>query len=429
MKKTSSQTIIHDKKKPSIIQTNIPFIEGLNNGSQKNGWENQQESPLDERKIYRKNNIEDSGDSPSQIIDGATPHKNSLSNNKPALNNNFVADNLIREESRKDIIKLRHITTISDRNLNEQDKPEKDRQILPKPPEIDRFDQPSQDWQKGSFNNKSMKNDKSKIIPGYMKNCIDDNNPDHNSVKGLFSEGEIKEAFDTLDMNKNGHITAEDLAFFLDVLEEEVQEEEIEEMIRLCDIEGNGKVKYEEFQRMASGTSLAPIGQAYPPTFQMIERKKQLETMELKQNNSLMKNEFFKNLDENSMMSKKFEYDSIDNVPINKTKFFKGDGDKASKMLSNEKKKQKKEYIETFVKQHGLVGKELIRNIENLKQIDVNIILECDYISFLKYFGLNEDNEVNKNAFYVLVDNEEKNINLKYSVVFHSILLNFTKFA
>lgn len=47
-----------------------------------------------------------------------------------------------------------------------------------------------------------------------MKNCIDDNNPDHNSVKGLFSEGEIKEAFDTLDMNKNGHITAEDLAFF-----------------------------------------------------------------------------------------------------------------------------------------------------------------------------------------------------------------------
>ena len=303
MKKLSSQTIIHDKKKQSFVQQ-APFIEGLNNGSQKNLWENQMESPIDERKLYRTNIIEDSENSPSQIIDSPSV------SNKPALNN-FIGESLNHEESRKDLIKLRQLTTMSDNKISvdQQDKSEKDKAVLSKPPEMERYEPQGQDWQKNNLS-KSMKNDKSKIIPGYMKNCIDDNNPDHNSVKGLFSESEIKEAFDTLDMNKNGYITTEDLAFFLDVLEEEVQEEEIEEMIRLCDIEGHGKVKYEEFQRMASGQSLAPIGQAYPPTFDMIERKKQLETMEPKQSNSLMKMEFFKNLEnENRIVSNKFEYE------------------------------------------------------------------------------------------------------------------------
>ena len=77
-------------------------------------------------------------------------------------------------------------------------------------------------------------------------------------------------------MNKNGYITSEELAFFLDVLNQDVQEEEIEEMIRLLDIDGNGQVKYEEFYKLGTGQSLAPIGQAFPPTFEMIERRKHL---------------------------------------------------------------------------------------------------------------------------------------------------------
>lgn len=38
------------------------------------------------------------------------------------------------------------------------------------------------------------------------------------------------------------HITAENLTFFLEYLGEKASEEEIEEMIKMCDIDGNGEV-------------------------------------------------------------------------------------------------------------------------------------------------------------------------------------------
>lgn len=50
-----------------------------------------------------------------------------------------------------------------------------------------------------------MHQDKAKIIPGYTKYFVDEQNQDFNyGSKGVFTEAEIKEAFDTLDMNKNG---------------------------------------------------------------------------------------------------------------------------------------------------------------------------------------------------------------------------------
>lgn len=38
------------------------------------------------------------------------------------------------------------------------------------------------------------------------------------------------------------HITSENLTFFLEYLGEKATEEEIEEMIKMCDIDGNGEV-------------------------------------------------------------------------------------------------------------------------------------------------------------------------------------------
>lgn len=416
MKKTSSQNLITEHKKKSIIQQTPPFIEGLSNESQKNIWEHPIESPLDENKLYKPQIIEDTENSPTQFNN--LFHKSSLTS-KP-LSNNFI-DNPNYDDNRKDVIKLRQITAISDRKNSDDDI--KERMHFSRTPfENERNEQSLlQDGPKTNLT-KSVKIDKSKIIPGYTKNCIDDNNPDHNSVKGLFSESEIKEAFDTLDMNKNGFITADDLGFFLDVLEEEVQEEEIEEMIRLCDIEGNGKVKYEEFQRMSSGQSLAPIGQAYPPTFQMIERKKQLETMELKQNNSLAKMDFMKNFDnENSIASKKNDFDFVDNTILNKNKTQRGNENDPKNLNKGQIKASsevKKINIKKFKELHALSGDKLMISYENLKQIDANIVLECDYSSFYKYFGLtDENNDINKNAFYALVDNEEKIINLKYKII------------
>lgn len=58
--------------------------------------------------------------------------------------------------------------------------------------------------------------------------------------KQPFTDDEIKEAFFTFDMNGNGSIGAAEIRFVLDALGEEVTEEEIDEMIRLLDADGDG---------------------------------------------------------------------------------------------------------------------------------------------------------------------------------------------
>lgn len=56
-------------------------------------------------------------------------------------------------------------------------------------------------------------------------------------------------------MNKDGGITADDLMYFLDFIGEKVTQEEVEEMIRICDTDGSKEVRIEEFKKMALGWS------------------------------------------------------------------------------------------------------------------------------------------------------------------------------
>ena len=58
--------------------------------------------------------------------------------------------------------------------------------------------------------------------------------------KQPFTDDEIKEAFSTFDMNGNGYVGAAEIKFVLDALGDEVTDEEIDEMIRLIDIDGDG---------------------------------------------------------------------------------------------------------------------------------------------------------------------------------------------
>lgn len=80
-----------------------------------------------------------------------------------------------------------------------------------------------------------------------------------------FTISEIQEAFNTLDIHQTDYITADEVRFFLDILGEQASEAEIGEMISMLDIQGTGKVYFEEFLKMAKGQSLSPIGIAYPP--------------------------------------------------------------------------------------------------------------------------------------------------------------------
>lgn len=64
------------------------------------------------------------------------------------------------------------------------------------------------------------------------------------------AEDEIREAFCVFDKDGNGKISADELKNVMINLGEKLTDEELEEMIREADIDGDGEVNYEEFVKM-----------------------------------------------------------------------------------------------------------------------------------------------------------------------------------
>lgn len=70
-------------------------------------------------------------------------------------------------------------------------------------------------------------------------------------MKDTDSEEEIREAFRVFDKDGNGFISAAELRHVMTNLGEKLTDEEVDEMIREADIDGDGQVNYE-------GTSSPP---------------------------------------------------------------------------------------------------------------------------------------------------------------------------
>ncbi|KAF8407552.1 hypothetical protein HHK36_006686 [Tetracentron sinense] len=64
------------------------------------------------------------------------------------------------------------------------------------------------------------------------------------------SEEELKEAFKVFDKDQNGFISAAELRHVMTNLGEKLTDEEVDEMIREADVDGDGQVNYDEFVRM-----------------------------------------------------------------------------------------------------------------------------------------------------------------------------------
>lgn len=104
-----------------------------------------------------------------------------------------------------------------------------------------------------------------KVVDAYEREF----NPDvPNFGRQPFSDDEIRETFKVFDLNKNGYIGTAEVKFVLDYLKEEVTDEEIDEMIRMLDTDGDGQVNFKEFYKMATGLTPAPVGASLPPAFE-----------------------------------------------------------------------------------------------------------------------------------------------------------------
>ena len=69
-------------------------------------------------------------------------------------------------------------------------------------------------------------------------------------MKDTDSEEEIREAFRVFNKSGNGFISGAELKHVMNNLGEKLTDEEIDEMIRESDIDGDGYVNYEEFVTM-----------------------------------------------------------------------------------------------------------------------------------------------------------------------------------
>ncbi|RCV19397.1 hypothetical protein SEVIR_3G397500v4 [Setaria viridis] len=67
---------------------------------------------------------------------------------------------------------------------------------------------------------------------------------------GADPDEELREAFKVFDKDQNGYISATELRHVMINLGEKLTDEEVEQMIREADLDGDGQVNYDEFVRM-----------------------------------------------------------------------------------------------------------------------------------------------------------------------------------
>ena len=76
--------------------------------------------------------------------------------------------------------------------------------------------------------------------------------------QGKFTDDEILEAFRAFDLDKNNFVGAAEIRHVLINIGENVTDEEVDEMIRMIDTDGDGQISFEEFYIMVSGGNKPP---------------------------------------------------------------------------------------------------------------------------------------------------------------------------
>ncbi|KAM0016147.1 putative EF-hand domain-containing protein [Helianthus debilis subsp. tardiflorus] len=71
-----------------------------------------------------------------------------------------------------------------------------------------------------------------------------------NEMKDTDSEEDLKEAFRVFDKDQNGFISAAELRHVMTNLGEKLTDDQLDEMIREADLDGDGQISYQEFVKI-----------------------------------------------------------------------------------------------------------------------------------------------------------------------------------
>ena len=77
-----------------------------------------------------------------------------------------------------------------------------------------------------------------------------------------FTDEEIRTAFQTFDIDKNMFIGPSEIRHILSLMGEVATSEEIDEMIRICDVDKSGLISFDEFYRFFSGAEPSNFSRA-----------------------------------------------------------------------------------------------------------------------------------------------------------------------
>ncbi|XP_074572204.1 calmodulin-5/6/7/8-like isoform X2 [Curcuma longa] len=69
-------------------------------------------------------------------------------------------------------------------------------------------------------------------------------------LHGTDSDEELKAAFRVFDKDQNGFISAEELRIVMSSFGEKLTDQEIDDMIREADVDGDGQINYDEFVKV-----------------------------------------------------------------------------------------------------------------------------------------------------------------------------------
>jgi len=76
------------------------------------------------------------------------------------------------------------------------------------------------------------------------------NRPEQQASNPTFNDDEIRSAFQTFDLDKNMFIGVSEIRHILSLMGESATDEEVDEMIRLCDPDGIGQATFDGFYRL-----------------------------------------------------------------------------------------------------------------------------------------------------------------------------------
>jgi serine/threonine-protein phosphatase 2B regulatory subunit len=252
--------------------------------------------------------------------------------------------------------------------------------------------------------------------------------PEKALIQGLehrpFTEEEIKQAFDTFDLDKNRFVGVAEIGHILSIIGEEATDEEIDEMIRMCDSDGDGQVTFDEFYKMMMQPP-PPLPPPIPEKIQKSRKKSAYGAAERQYQRSATQGlqgvSSPGGLDEGNMTLGQPGQPPRPSQSGQPAKVSKKLEMETQNQKAQEDKKIRTQSVEGLVtKLSGGIGKikpsQIKKVYKRFQDIDVDGSGSIDYAEFIQALGM-EDNMISRRMFEVFDMDGSNSIELKEFIV------------